>query len=80
MSFSKSTPGNERAFSNADSFAMAFDKAWESYQNKKNEVSLEKDEKLKNVLEAIKDHPFLNESPEMAKEVAKFRIRLLNLN
>ena len=31
------------------------------------------------VLEKIKDHPFLIDSPSVAQEVAQFRIRLLNL-
>ena len=31
------------------------------------------------IFNEIKEHPFLQSHPEQAREVAKFRIRLLNL-
>ncbi len=65
-------------YNNADSFSMAFDEAWKS--NQVNKLgSINKEEKLKLVLESIKDHPFLIESKKEAELVANFRIRLLDL-
>ena len=71
--------GTNQTYNNADSFAMAFDAAWESIHPNEKSRELNEDEKTQLVLEMIKDHPFLIENPTMAKEVAKFRIRLLNL-
>ena len=34
---------------------------------------------LTTVLEALGDHPFCRSSPELAKQVAQFRLRLLSL-
>ena len=62
-------------YNNADSFAMAFDEAWEKFKVKKeNEKN-----KLDKVIGSISDHPFLLNNPLEARRVAKFRIRLLNL-
>ena len=55
---------------------MVFDEAWKNYQPEKDNHELSTDEKLKMVLERIKDHPFLIDSPSIALEVAQFRIRL----
>tara|TARA_B100001964_G_scaffold42200_1_gene46716 strand:- start:90 stop:269 length:180 start_codon:yes stop_codon:yes gene_type:complete len=58
---------------------MVFDEAWKNYQFEEANNEFSTDEKLKRVLERIKDHPFLIDSPSIALEVAQFRIRLLNL-
>ena len=64
---------------NADSFAIAFDEAWKTVIAKAKETSLDQTEKINLVLCKIEDHPFLIENPEKAREVAIFRIKLLNL-
>ena len=70
---------NENLYNNADSFAMAFDAAWndcdlENDKNKKIE------EKIQITFEKIKTHPFLIENPIQSKEIAFFRIKLLGLS
>ena len=66
-------------FNNADSFGMAFDAAWKRLNKEQEGEITHQGEKMKLVFEMLKNHPFLKESPVQAKEVAKFRIRLLNL-
>jgi len=66
-----------RQFNNADSFAMAFDEAW------KNSVKADSDQdvttRVTSVMLGLKEHPFMESSPEMAQQVAAFRLRLLDL-
>ncbi len=75
MSLPTRFEGSNRSFNNADSFAMAFDEAWSKLQQDDKEPQ----DKLKIVLSQLKDHPFLEENPKKASEVALFRIRLLGL-
>ena len=79
MSFPLESQGNDRFYNNADSFAMVFDQTWKSYSAKNDKNPPSKEEKLKFILTKIKDHPFLQASPDQAKEIAQFRLRLLNL-
>ncbi|KGG13047.1 MULTISPECIES: hypothetical protein [Prochlorococcus] len=65
-------------YNNADSFSMAFDDAWKTHQFQK-QSELLVDEKINEILNLIKDHPFLKNSRAEAIKIAKFRIRLLNL-
>ena len=70
---------NENLYNNADSFAIAFDAAWNntdlgSHKEKKVE------DKIKITFEKIKTHPFLIENPIQAKNIALFRIKLLGLS
>ncbi|ABX08274.1 hypothetical protein [Prochlorococcus marinus] len=65
-------------YNNADSFSMAFDEAWKSKELSKQNL-LDKEEKIRKTLEMIKDHPFIINSSKEAIKVAKFRIRLLDL-
>ncbi len=65
-------------YNNADSFAMVFDEAWKQ-TDFKTEESLTIDQKIQIILEALKDHPFVKESPLKAISVAKFRLKLLGL-
>ena len=70
---------NENLYNNADSFAMAFDAAWNSsdlvnYKDKTIE------EKIEIAFEKIKTHPFLMKNPIQAKNTALFRIKLLGLS
>jgi len=68
---------DNRQFNNADSFAMAFDAAW------KKSTAIESDpdgtSRLQSVLGSLQAHPFMESSPELARQVAEFRLRLLNL-
>ena len=69
---------NENLYNNADSFAMAFDAAWNDY-DLGNEKDTEIEQKIKITFEKIKTHPFLIENPIQAKNIALFRIKLLGL-
>ncbi len=75
MSLLPSNQGNDRIFNNADSFAMAFDQAWKDCGT----TNVSSNEQLNEVLSKLKTHPFLMEHPSEAREIAKFRIRLLKL-
>ena len=70
---------NENLYNNADSFAMAFDAAWNDF-----DLEIEKDkdieQKIQIAFEKIKTHPFLIENPIQAKNIALFRIKLLGLS
>ncbi len=79
LPFSPPNEENGRIFNNADSFAMAFDSAWKKINSESEDNATTTEKKIKTVIERIKDHPFLIEYPEEAKEVAKFRVRLLKL-
>ena len=57
---------------------MVFDRTWKQLRGS-NQPELRQEEHLKAVLEAMVDHPFLIRSPDMARQVAAFRIRLLEL-
>ena len=57
---------------------MVFDRTWKQLRGS-NKVELNQDDHLEAVLEAMADHPFLISSPEIARQVAAFRIRLLEL-
>ena len=72
-------PSNENSYNNADSFAMAFDEAWNNcgLENNKN---LKIEEKIEITLEKIKKHPFLIDNPIESKNIALFRIKLLGLS
>ena len=79
MSFISPDAGTDRVFDNADSFAMVFDRTWKQLRAKDNN-QIGQDDHLEAVLSAMADHPFLISSPEMARQVAAFRIRLLELS
>jgi hypothetical protein len=79
VSFVAANADSERVFNNADSFAMVFDRTWKRL-NGSSDASSSPEERIKAVLEAMAEHPFLISSPEMAQQVAIFRIRLLDLS
>tara|TARA_B100000029_G_scaffold397736_1_gene396078 strand:+ start:413 stop:655 length:243 start_codon:yes stop_codon:yes gene_type:complete len=79
MSFQNSDSGSGRIFNNADGFAMAFDEAWKRSASSNICNSDNQIERLNTILELIKEHPFYKDHPEKAREVAQFRLRLLNL-
>ena len=70
---------NENLYNNADSFAMAFDAAWNDF-NLTNEKEKKIEQKIQIAFEKIKTHPFLIENPIQAKNIALFRIKLLGFS
>ena len=70
-------PPSDRLFNNADSFAQAFDEAWSRHRRQHGELDLT--ERTHAVLAEVADHPFAQNQPELAQQVADFRIRLLGL-
>tara|TARA_Y100001968_G_scaffold299111_1_gene309487 strand:+ start:375 stop:617 length:243 start_codon:yes stop_codon:yes gene_type:complete len=80
VSFSDCDSKKGRIFNNADSFAISFDESWKKLQSMKKHEALSIEEKIKLVLGSMKDHPFIQENKSTAYEVAKFRIKLLNLD
>lgn len=70
-------PSSDRVFDNADSFAQAFDEAWDRHRRQHGEVALP--QRTQEVLTAVAEHPFALNQPELARQVADFRIRLLGL-
>ena len=69
---------NENLYNNPDSFAMAFDTAWNDCDLGNNQ-DLKLDEKIGIAFEKIKNHPFLISHPIQSKNIAIFRIKLLGL-
>lgn len=72
-------PFSRQVFNNADSFAQAFDEAWQEHERRHPNHGLGVAEKVSLVLAQIADHPFQEQQPERAAEVAAFRVRLLGL-
>ena len=62
---------SEKKFNNADSFAMSFDDEWKKIEC--GDIDL----KIKKTIENLSDHPFVINNPEIAINVANFRINLL---
>ncbi|MEB3265193.1 MAG: hypothetical protein VKN13_01100 [Cyanobacteriota bacterium] len=69
----------DRQFANADSFAQAFDEAWANHDQHHPGHGLSAAEKLEQMLELLRDHPFHDAEPALARQVAEFRVRLLGL-
>jgi hypothetical protein len=74
-----SPPPSSQQFNNADSFAQAFDEAWRHLGRQQGEQAMVRSERLTAVLELVRDHPFFQAQPELAHQVAAFRLRLLGL-
>ncbi|MEB3263826.1 MAG: hypothetical protein VKJ66_05575 [Synechococcus sp.] len=68
-------PASDRMFDNADSFAQSFDDAWRALAACQGDPT----ERLERALEHVREHPFMQSRPELARQVADFRIRLLGL-
>jgi len=66
-------------FNNADSFAQAFDEAWHRHSRLHPNHGLTGAEKLPLILAELSEHPFQQNQPELAEQVAHFRRRLLGL-
>ncbi|CAK6691306.1 hypothetical protein KBZ18_15705 [Synechococcus sp. Cruz-9H2] len=69
-------PANQQ-FSNADSYGMAFDEAWERIGSLDPADSGAREAALQGVISALSDHPFALSQPELVRQVAEFRLRLL---
>tara|TARA_B100000700_G_C14314352_1_gene520741 strand:- start:75 stop:305 length:231 start_codon:yes stop_codon:yes gene_type:complete len=70
---------NENLYNNADSFAIAFDAAWNDYDlGNKKDKNIE--QKIQITFEKIKTHPFLIKNPIKSRSIALFRIKLLGLS
>jgi hypothetical protein len=73
-------PPSDRSFNNADSFGQAFDEAWQRLSSGPAPTPPEHATALlEAVLDQLKEHPFADADPAMARQVAEFRIRLLGL-
>jgi hypothetical protein len=72
-------PVSDRLYNNADSYAHAFDQAWQNHGCQAEDPHLDRDAKLELILARTADHPFALADPAMARQVAEFRIRLLGL-
>lgn len=70
-------PPSDQVFGNADSFAQAFDEAWAKHRQQHGDLNTEA--RTSAVLASVADHPFAQSQPDMAQQVAAFRIRLLGL-
>ncbi|MFM9109908.1 MAG: hypothetical protein ACKOPN_04815 [Prochlorococcaceae cyanobacterium] len=70
----------DRSFNNADSFAQAFDAAWDHHSQRHPAHGLSVADKLELILTGLQEHPFCLESPALARQVGLFRIRLLGLD
>jgi hypothetical protein len=66
-------------FNNADSFAQAFDQAWQEHERGQPDHGLDQASKRDLILEQLQEHPFHQSAPDMARQVADFRLRLLGL-
>jgi hypothetical protein len=71
---------DDRTFNNPDGFAMVFDRTWKQSATTKEFEALSIDERIDVVIRQMDDHPFLLNEPEQARQVAIFRVRLLNLD
>ena len=70
---------DDRTFNNPDGFAMVFDRTWRQSAKTVEFSDLSIDERIDVVIKQMEDHPFLQTEPEQARQVANFRVRLLNL-
>ena len=71
---------DDRTFNNPDGFAMVFDRTWRQSAKTVEFAALSIDERIDVVIKQMEDHPFLQTEPEQARQVATFRVRLLNLD
>ncbi len=73
-------PANDdRQFNNADGFAMAFDPAWKECLKRGELEDKSVEAKIETVIQHLSDHPFVQSEPKQARQVAQFRVRLLQL-
>ena len=70
----------DRTFNNPDGFAMVFDRTWKQSATTEEFADLSIDERIDLVIKQMDDHPFLQNEPGQARQVANFRVRLLKLD
>ena len=58
---------------------MVFDPAWKECRKSAEFANQSLDEKIETVIEQLSEHPFVQSEPEQARQVAQFRVRLLDL-
>ena len=58
---------------------MVFDTAWKECRKSAEFADQSLDEKIETVIEQLSEHPFVQSGPEQARQVAQFRVRLLDL-
>ena len=80
MIYSNGNQSNDMEYANADSFAIAFEKAWKKFSTEQESLSKSKEARLNMVMLSLADHPFSKKNPKGAKAVALFRLRLLKLD
>ncbi|UPM51412.1 MULTISPECIES: hypothetical protein [unclassified Synechococcus] len=66
-------------FDNADSFGMVFDAAFKRQADAGGQENLSLQEKKDLAIQACSDHPFFLSNPQLASQVADFRLRLFGL-
>ena len=58
---------------------MVFDPAWKECLKRGELDDKSVDEKIATVMLRLNEHPFVQSEPEQARQVARFRVRLLEL-
>ena len=58
---------------------MVFDPAWKECLRRGELENKSVDEKIETVINHLNDHPFVQSEPTQARQVAQFRVRLLEL-
>ena len=71
---------DDRTFNNPDGFAMVFDRTWKQAARTENFRDLSIDQRIDIVIKQMEDHHFLQSEPEQARQIAVFRVRLLNFD
>ena len=61
----------DKQYNNADSFAIAFDEEWEKL------IIQDDNLKITEVIKILSDHPFVESNPQLALDVANFRVKSL---
>ncbi len=71
---------DDRTFNNPDGFAMVFDRTWKQSAKASQFAELPIEQRIDAVIAKMDEHPFLQSEPEQARQIAIFRVRLLNLD
>ena len=58
----------DKIYNNADSFAKSFDEEWQKVNCDDNFKKIDK------VIEILSEHPFVISNPDIARNIAEFRI------
>ena len=58
----------DKLYDNADSFAISFDNEWQKIEGNDTKVKINK------VIEVLSDHPYVISHPDLARQIAEFRI------